>query len=119
MSSISGEKNKIIRSALLGLLRTEYPGSLDLKVLSFSLDSLGFPMPEATLKAHLKYLSEKGLVKLAARKGYGFRFVYASLTARGWDLLDGNVTEDGVSIPKSHGFLEPVEGGDGASENGR
>ncbi len=96
MKSIEGEKNKRIRVALLELLKTAYPGSLDMRVLSFSLDNLGYPLPIESLKAHLKYLCEKLLVKLETRKGYGFFIEFASLTAKGWDLLDGNINEVGI-----------------------
>lgn len=93
---LTSEKNKRIRVALLELLKTEYPGSLDLKVLQFSLDNLGYPFPEETLAAHLKYLEEKGYVKLEGKKGYGFQISFACLTAGGWDLLDGHVHEHGI-----------------------
>ncbi len=89
-------KNRRIRTALLKLLRTEYPGSLDLKALQFALDNVGYPMPYAELEAHLRYLEEKGYVSLRRRKGFGFDIAFASLTAGGWDLLDEFVTEKGV-----------------------
>ncbi len=96
MRSIGAEKNKRIRAAVLEILKTQYPGALDLKVLRFTLDNLGFPMTESSLSAHLKYLQEKGLLRAETKKGAGFRLVYASLTAKGWDLLDGNIAETGV-----------------------
>jgi hypothetical protein len=91
----TGVKNRRIRIALLELLKTEYPGSLDLKALAFALDSLGYPMPEGMLEAHLRYLEEKGFVHLEKRTGFGFRIAFASLTASGWDLLDGLEAESG------------------------
>lgn len=94
--SLSGEKNKRIRVALLELLKTEYPGALDLRVLQFSLDNLGYPLLEETLAAHLRYLEEKGYVTTERRKGYGFQIAFACLTAAGWDLLDGHVHEHGI-----------------------
>lgn len=94
--TITGEKNKRIRVALLELLKTEYPGSLDLKVLQFSLDNLGYPLPEETLAAHLRYLEEKRYVTLERKKGYGFQIAFACLTAAGWDLLDGHAHEKGI-----------------------
>ncbi len=91
-------KNRRIRTALLSILKTEYPSAVDLKVLQFATDSLGYPMPEGMLEAHLRYLEEKGYVHLEARKGFGFEFSFASLTAEGWDLLDGHVRERGVEL---------------------
>lgn len=96
MRSINTEKNRRIRIAILELLKTEYPGTLDIKVLQFSLDSLGYPLPEDILSAHMKYLEEKGYVRLELRKGYGFEIAFAALTAGGWDLLDGHNHEKGI-----------------------
>lgn len=89
-------KNRRIRIALLNLLKTEYPGALDLKALQFSMDNLGYPMPSGTLEAHLRYLEEKGYVNVQRRKGFGFDIAFAALTAQGWDLIDGLVREKGV-----------------------
>ena len=96
MRTIGAEKNRRIRIAVLELLKTEYPGALDMKVLQFSLDNLGYPMPEDALAAHLKYLEEKGYVHLERKKGYGFEIAFASLSADGWDLLDGHLHEKGI-----------------------
>ena len=96
MRSIDAEKNMAVRRAILDLLKTEYPAALDLKVLMFSLDNLGYPMPEEALQAHLRYLQEKGLTSCRTKRGYGFRFTYACLTAKGWDFLDGNIEEEGI-----------------------
>lgn len=87
-------KNRRIRTALLRLLKTEYPGALDLKALQFALDNLGYPMPEGMLKAHLRYLEEKGHVHLEVRKGFGFSIAFAALTALGWDFLDA-ISDEG------------------------
>ncbi len=78
------------------LLSTEYPGALDLRALRFALDSLGYPLPEGMVEAHLRYLEEKGFVRLEKRKGFGFSIAFASLTAEGWDLLDGFKSDRGV-----------------------
>lgn len=95
MNTISA-KNRRIRIALLNLLKTEYPGAVDIKVLHFAMDNLGYPMPEGMLEAHLRYLEEKGYSHLETRRGFGFQIAFASLTAAGWDLLDGLVREKGV-----------------------
>jgi hypothetical protein len=94
--NLASEKNKRIRVALMELLKTEYPGCLDLRVLQFSLDNLGYPLPEETLTAHLRYLEEKKYVVLEKKKGYGFQIAFACLTATGWDLLDGHCHEKGI-----------------------
>lgn len=89
-------KNRRIRIALLRLLKTEYPGTLDVKALHFSLDNLGYPMPEGELMAHLGYLKEKGYVNNQHRTGLGVKLTFASLTAEGWDLIDELLSERGV-----------------------
>lgn len=94
--TMTSEKNKRIRVVALELLKTEYPGSLDLRCLQFSLDNLGYPLPEETISAHLRYLEEKGYIHLEKKKGYGFQIAFACLTATGWDLLDGHCHEKGI-----------------------
>ncbi|MBI4822651.1 MAG: hypothetical protein HY805_00245 [Nitrospirae bacterium] len=89
-------KNRRIRIALLNLLKTEYPGALDLKAIRFALDNLGYPMLEGALEAHLRYLEEKGYVSLERKKGFGFDIAFAELTAKGWDLIDGYLRERGI-----------------------
>ena len=89
-------KNRRIRIALLNLLKTEYPGTLDIKSLQFAMDNLGYPMPDGSLEAHLKYLEEKGYVQIERRKGFGFNIAFACLAAKGWDLIDGHIHEKGI-----------------------
>jgi hypothetical protein len=62
------------------------------------MDNLGYPMPGGMLKAHLRYLEEKGHVNLQVRKGFGFSIAFASLTASGWDFLDGMDAEGGSEL---------------------
>lgn len=89
-------KNKRIRVALLELLKSVYPGALDQRALSFAMDNLGYPMPEGMLAAHLSYLQEKGYLALGCKKGQGYDISFSSLTAAGWDLLDGIRSDSGV-----------------------
>ncbi|MBI5075620.1 MAG: hypothetical protein HZB62_10715 [Nitrospirae bacterium] len=96
MKKIDSEKNKRIRIAILEALKTEYPGSLDMKVLLFFLDNLGYPLMDDMLNAHLRYLEEKKLLRIERKKGYGFQVSFATLTAEGWDLLDGHGHEHGI-----------------------
>jgi hypothetical protein len=60
----------------------------------FAMDNLGYPMPADGLSAHLRYLEEKGYLVSREQKGEGYEVSFASLTAGGWDLLDG-LREDG------------------------
>lgn len=88
--------NKRIRIALLELLRSVYPGALDRRAIMFTMDNLGYPMPGDMLSAHLSYLEEKGYVAAGSREGLGVSLEFSSLTARGWDLLDGIRSDEGV-----------------------
>lgn len=97
---IEAEKNRRIRATVLELLKTEYPGALDTKILRFSLDNLGYSMRARDLEAHIGYLQEKGLLKADRKKGYGFDLSFVSLTARGWDLLDGCIRDKGIDGDK-------------------
>lgn len=97
---IEAEKNRRIRATVLELLKTEYPGALDIRILRFSLDNLGYPLRGRDLRAHLGYLEEKGLLKTDDRKGPGFDISFVSLTAKGWDLLDGCIRDRGVGQDK-------------------
>jgi DNA-binding HxlR family transcriptional regulator len=96
MSRVAPEINRRIRIAMLELLKTQYPGSLDFKVLRFSLDNLGYPLMEEDLSAHLRYLEEKGFLHCESRKRYGFDISFCRLTAAGWDLIDGHIREKGI-----------------------
>ena len=89
-------RNRRIRIALLELLKSVYPGALDERALMFALDNLGHPMPTDGLRAHLSYLGEKGYLVSEEKRGDGFAISYASLTAEGWDLLDGLRADGGV-----------------------
>lgn len=98
LSIVDAEKHRRIRIAILELLKTEYPGSLDTKVLRFSLDNLGYPTMEEQLFAHVRYLEEKGYLRCESRAMYGFDISFCRLTAQGWDLIDGYVKEKGIDI---------------------
>ena len=89
-------KNRRIRIALLELLKSVYPGALDRRALQFALDNLGYPMPVEGLGAHMSYLEEKGYLVTEEKTGEGFAISYSSLTAKGWDLLDGLRADGGV-----------------------
>jgi DNA-binding HxlR family transcriptional regulator len=96
LSKLEPEKNKRMRVAILELLKTEFPGPLDCKVLQFSLDNLGYPIPEGALSAQLTYLAQKGYVRVEQKRKIGFEISFAALTAEGWDLLDGHIHEKGI-----------------------
>ncbi len=91
---IMANRNRRIRVVILELLHTAYPGGMDTKSLWFAVDNLGYAMPIEHLYAHIKYLEEKGYVKQESRKGHGFAIDWVTLTASGWDFIDGHITDE-------------------------
>jgi len=96
MKNMDALKNRRIRIAILELLKVDYPGTMDMRMLQFSLDNLGYPLTTGALRAHINYLEEKKYLRVEHRKGLGFDISFAALTANGWDLLDGHLHEKGI-----------------------
>lgn len=92
------ERYRRIRGAILKLLAYEHPGSLDIKVLHFSLDNLGYTITEEELRSHIDYLGEKrpGLVKLEKRKTGRVQIEMVKITPDGLDVLDGLKPDVGI-----------------------
>lgn len=83
---------------ILKLLACEHPGSLDLKVLHFSLDNLGYTITEEEMRSHLDYLEKKktGLVKTEKRKAGLVEIEIATITPDGLDVLDEFRSDPGI-----------------------
>jgi DNA-binding MarR family transcriptional regulator len=94
--TLNTEKNRVIRKVILELLKQEYPQPVDFLVLWAALDNLGYHMDRKTLSAHICYLEEKEFVKTEKRKAYSQEIELVALTSKGWDLLDGIITNGGV-----------------------
>lgn len=100
MNSVRRHEDKEIRGRILKILNVQYPGALSAQMLNYGLKAARYDC-EATLKAHLAYLKEKGYV---AVDSVGFADLdlkrdMVRLTALGKDLADGNIPADpGVII---------------------
>jgi hypothetical protein len=83
---------------ILKLLACEHPGSLDLKVLHFSLDNLGYTITEEEMRSHLDYLAKKtpGLIKVEKRKTGRVEIEMATVTPEGLDVIDEFRTDPGI-----------------------
>lgn len=94
------ERYRRVRGVILKLLAYEHPGSLDLKILHFSLDNLGYTIPEEELRSHLDYLEKKKvpLVKLEKRKTGKIEIEMVVITPDGLDVLDEFKQDVGVDI---------------------
>jgi len=94
------ERYRRVRGLILKLLAYEHPGGLDLKVLHYSLDNLGYTIPEDELRSHLEYLEQKtpSLVRLENRKTGRIKIEMVAITPDGLDVLDGFKEDVGVDI---------------------
>lgn len=83
---------------ILKLLACEHPGSLDLKVLHFSLDNLGYTITEEEMRSHATYLEEMkpGLLKIEKRKAGRVEIEIGTITPDGLDALDGFRSYPGI-----------------------
>ena len=92
------ERYRRVRGAILKLLAYEHPGSIDLKVLHFSLDNLGYTITEEELRSHLDYLEKKrpSLLILETRKSGRVEIEMATITPDGLDILDEFKIDPGI-----------------------
>lgn len=92
------ERYRRIRGLILKLLACEHPGSIDLKVLHFSLDNLGYTITEEEMRSHLDYLEKKkpGLIKTEKKKAGRVEIEIATITPDGLDVLDEFRTDPGI-----------------------
>ncbi len=89
MTDAIKERYRRIRGAILKFLAHAHPGTIDVKVLHFLLDDLGYAITEEELQSHLVYLAEKDCVKVEKRESTGIKIQMAVITAEGLDVLDG------------------------------
>jgi hypothetical protein len=94
------ERYRRVRGLILKLLAYEHPGGLDLKVLHYSLDNLGYTIPEDELRSHLEYLGQKtpSLVKLENRKTGKIEIEMVVITSAGLDVLDAFTNDRGIDV---------------------
>ncbi|MCK5643902.1 MAG: hypothetical protein KAJ19_24105 [Gammaproteobacteria bacterium] len=94
--SIETINNGRTRFAILTLLRGEYPSTLSTAALKIALDNLGYVLEERKLLQHVSYLTEKGYADMNESEVGGIEVTWVSLTAEGWDKLDGLAPGEGV-----------------------
>jgi hypothetical protein len=101
------ERYRRIRGVILKILAGEHgespndnPGSIDFKILRFSLDNLGYTITEEELRSHIFYLENKTLplVKMEKRKIGKIEILMVIITSDGLDVLDGFKPDVGVDI---------------------
>jgi repressor of nif and glnA expression len=84
----------MVRRHILTIASKSYPRPVDFELLRATLGTLGYPITQSALEFYLRYLEEKGCVKLERREAYDL--VMVTITAKGIDVLDGRISECGI-----------------------
>jgi hypothetical protein len=94
------ERYRRIRGAILKILAGEHPGSIDILLLHFSLDNLGYTITKEEFLSHISYLENKkpALLKLNKRKVGNVEIEMAMITPEGLDVLDGFEPNSGIDV---------------------
>lgn len=88
-----------MRGLILELLKTDDNRFLDIEVLRGRLALWGHTLERQGIKAELKYLEDKGYIKIENK--FGGEIIYIHITGRGVDLVQGTGPEDpGIFIPR-------------------
>lgn len=94
--NIEAERHNRIRVLILKVLAPQHPNAVDAVLIRRLLADFGYPISEHSLKSYLAYLQERGCVTLAEKRDFGITMV--SITAKGLDILDGRITEQGIEL---------------------
>jgi len=96
MSQIDAMKHNRGRVKVLEILSPEHPNAVDFVLLRRCLANFGYPVSEHTLQSYLVYLEERGCVVITRNKDK--QILFAIITAKGLDILDGRIAEQGIDI---------------------
>lgn len=95
-ASESVNEARELRGFILTMCKNNYPHGCSDKLIATTVGENQFASSPAQIRAHLEYLEEKGYVRIeevhAARLGVSRVLVY--ITAKGIDLLEGNIPPD-------------------------
>ena len=101
MHNINKIEGREIRGRILKVLDATYPHPASTQLLSDTLTDAQYCCSPSQVKVHLAYLEEKGYVsnQTVEVEELDMRRDIARLTAKGKDLLEGNIPEDvGVKL---------------------
>lgn len=90
-----------IRGRILKILEINYPEPVSEQVISLTLNDINYSVSPGVLAGYVEYLKEKGYVENSEleSKDLCLTMRLSKLTAKGKDLLEGNIDQDvGVSI---------------------
>lgn len=87
---------RIIRGRILKILELAYPDELGEEMLSLTLNDMEYNVSPAVLRGYIDYLEDKGYVECHDIEDRDLRVSrhVARLTAKGKDLLEGNIDPD-------------------------
>lgn len=87
-------ENREIRGWILRICHRAQPYGASFQVIEVTLMDSGFHVSLSEIKAHLKYLEEKGYITTEELKQKGVKRRINSITPKGVDLLEGNIDPD-------------------------
>lgn len=85
-----------IRGRILKILDFSYPEGVALTVIGLTLGDMAYPVSPALVAGYVDYLEEKGYVETQELRvaDVAISRRIAKLTAKGKDLLEGNIPDD-------------------------
>jgi DNA-binding PadR family transcriptional regulator len=89
-------EEKDLRWWILNIADKAYPREVSERTVSLTLAEVRYPVGPGELATHLAYLEEKGYVERSVVKSreLGEERALVRLTAKGKDLLEGNIPAD-------------------------
>jgi len=94
--NIEAEKHNRIRVYILKILSPQHPHPVDAVLLRRCLADFGYPISDHALESYLAYLEERGCLKITKKEQ--FNITMAAITAKGLDILDKRIFEDGIKV---------------------
>ncbi len=93
---------KELRGFILSMCKVNYPHGCSEQLVQITVSENDFAASPALLAGHFEYLEEKGYVRVEEARndklGISRRMIY--ITAKGIDLLEGNIPPDpGILLP--------------------
>jgi len=87
---------RVIRGRILKILDLDYPHEMGDEVIVEALREGEITVSKAVVAGYLEYLHEKGYVEVrdVTSRDLGLSMKMARLTAKGKDLLEGNIEPD-------------------------
>ena len=89
---------KEIRSDVLSVLNTAFPVGLTMGCICKTVKKAGWNIDSDDLEVQLAYLEQKGYITVnkCGQKEFGTKKNIYTITVKGIDLTEGNITDTGV-----------------------